>query len=273
MIPPFRPAIRPLMARPLRSGYRSRSQLMGELFAGCPSLLDSLVFYPIWLGPTYADYFDMISGTQFSQSTNHVLPSDIDPMGDPCGVFSSALSQQVHVSSLPGNQVQNGSRKTFGVWVKLNSISANQYIISKYNASGNNREYWLYYQSASNRFVWLMYDTSSSNSDSVVTVTSDEIPIIGKWYLVLGDIDPVTNRISIRWNNHKKQYSNISYIHDPKTSAFSIGYNSGTSYADAAVGPTPIWQRLLSDQEALLYYNNGLGLSINEIMQGLKYAV
>lgn len=260
-LPKLQPATayRPAPAR--LPGARNRAQAMNDGFGAVPSLLDSLVFYPVWLG---SQCVDMVSGSPLTNSANAVAPTDIAPPGEPAGRFSAASSQWLYLSSTALRMSDQGF--CVAVWYNLSTITNSLFLVSRANGTTNNREYGIIISSP-----YVAFRVSSDGTSGTLTTVQDRsfgaIPT-GKWILTLGWHDPDANAIFVRSNNlaaGKESTSNGVYS---GSTVLGIGRSADGAYADGSIGPTPIWKRLLSDREQAAYYANGHGINISQFFLG-----
>lgn len=142
-------------------------------------------------------------------------------------------------------------------WVYLSSTAADQYIVSKYTTTGNQREYAIQYVNATGSFRFLV----SSAGTSGVLVDGPGSMTTGTWYFVAGGHNATSNDIWISVN-----------AATPVTASHSTGVFDGTSEVNIGARPTAaslltgrvdeasIWKRdIRSDLSAL--YNSGSGLA------------
>lgn len=247
MPPAYRPGLVPRVALTPRMGSRGRSQLMNDLMGECPSLLDDLVFYPMWQG---SQCMDMITGALLTNSANPVLLiSDI--FGRPAGLYVGANGNYLYGPST--GYLRTGSI-SFAAWFKRHTGGANTRILAT-GAGSNTQHGWSILGS----------DTSIKVNigNGVSRLESSAIPIsLNTSYLVCVVINRNSDKLEISLNG-TQYYTDISSIHNDNIAVHygvCIGSSSGVSSWDGAIGETPIWQRILSYREQFEFYNNGLGL-------------
>lgn len=144
---------------------------------------------------------------------------------------------------------------TVAAWVYLDSTSANRAIVSKYNTTGNDREYLLFFRNSDTRFV---FNVSVTGSDAFAAVANNfGAPSTATWYFVTawrggelgisvnaGTADTATNRT-------------------PRdgASTFVIGATNqgGGEYHDGRIQRVGLWKRKLTANEITYLYNSGRG--------------
>ena len=154
---------------------------------------------------------------------------------------------------------------TFATWVYLDTVAANNAILSKYGVGGQ-REYRVLYPVASNRIEFRV----SNDGTNTTAVNADALgaPSASTWYLVVVWHDSVANTINIQINNGTaNSAAHATGVYD-STEGFTIGYAS--VFSSARIGPTAFWKSaaggggvLTADQRTALY-NSGLGLTYVE---------
>jgi hypothetical protein len=152
---------------------------------------------------------------------------------------------------------------TIETWVNIESLTgADQDIVSKYETSGNQREYRLFYNSTSARFSFAMSSTGTSQSGAIL---ANGTPSTGTWYQLIAWHDATNNEMGIAVNAEAS----------PATSSYSSGVFDGTAsfqlgargtaspaaYFDGLISKTRLWKRILTSQERTDLYNGGNGLA------------
>lgn len=147
---------------------------------------------------------------------------------------------------------------TFCAWAYLSNNVQNYTILSKYQVTGNQREYSLVYNSSANRFRWIVSSTGANN----ITIDANNLgaPALNTWYFIVCWHDSVNNQIAIQVNNGT-----------PNTLSWSGGVFVGTSnfLIGARDGPADYWtgridevlfsKRVYASDERTALYNSGSG--------------
>lgn len=149
---------------------------------------------------------------------------------------------------------------TVASWVYLDSIAADQEIVSK--GDGANAEYQLYYDSGSNHFA---FGAGDGASFTTVAAATPSPALTQTWYLVVGEHDPDTDQLLIQV--YEGEAPEIYY---PSASSYGLGgYNgsnplyvgrAGATYYSGRADSVGYWRRdaINSDERAWLF-NGGDG--------------
>jgi hypothetical protein len=223
---------------------------MNDLMGECPSLLDDLVFYPMWQG---SQCVDMISGAILTKSG--VLPTDAFG-GDVAGRYSSAY--------LNGPAIRIGdSDFSIAAWTKIAdyvTAPVRRVIIGSWKFLGaDSRSFMISYRIDLARYLFAVSPdgiNESSYSANSFGASQDQ-----NWHLVGGWHDASQNTVGVSVDLKSDIYSHSTGVY-PSIAATRIGNYDGTvnAYLTGSVGQSPMWRRILSDSEWAHFYNNGLGL-------------
>lgn len=155
---------------------------------------------------------------------------------------------------------------TVGGWMYLDSLT-NMVLASKYNTSGNQREYLLFYNQSdhatNNRFSWIV----SSNGSAITTLDANNFGAASAstWYFVVAWHDSVNNQIGISVNNGTPNTSAYSSGVFDGTASFEIGrllFGTTSIYgATARIDQVFFVRKVLTSTEITQMYNGGSGLS------------
>jgi hypothetical protein len=152
---------------------------------------------------------------------------------------------------------------TIEAWVNIESLTgADQDIVSKYETSGNQREYRLFYNTASARFSFAMSATGTSQSGAIL---ANGTPSTGTWYQLIAWHDATNNEMGIAVNAEASPATSAysSGVFD-STASFQLGARGTTSpsaYFDGLMAKVRLWKRILTSQERTDLYNSGDGLA------------
>ena len=147
---------------------------------------------------------------------------------------------------------------TFAIWVRADTSVASRGVMSKSNATGNQREYGIDTSSSLPRFVI----SSDGTGGTVVTLTSTGSALaIDTWYLIIVWHDATANTLNIQVNNGAvDSVAHTLGVFD-STAAFQIGRNEQAGlYWNGRIGPTGFWKAVLTSAERTALYNNGVPL-------------
>ncbi len=154
---------------------------------------------------------------------------------------------------------------TLGTWVKLESKGANRTLISKFETTGNQREYRLLYDSGADRFAFTISADGSGTAEASVQAASLGSPATGVWYFVLAWHDPAANLIGIQVNDGTPDTASHSGGIYNGTAVFRLGALGGPAqYHDGLLDEVFLYKRLLAAAERTWLYNGGLGRAYSE---------
>lgn len=212
---------------------------------------------------------DEASGTRFDElngcggsgcdlTDNNTVTQATGKLGN-AGQFTSANTE--YLSRSDDADLSTGNIDfTVAAWAYLDTKSANMQIVSKYTATGNQREYALMYEAGSDRF---RFEVDSTGAGALTNVLSNNFgaPSTGTWYFVVAKHDAANDQLSISVNAGTPNTTSTSAGVFDSTSPFFIGNRSG------ALGPwngridaVGFWKRALSASEISCLYNSGAGL-------------
>lgn len=260
MPPAYRPGMVPRMALTPRIGGRGRSQLMNDLMGECPSLLDDLVFYPMWQG---SQCVDMISGAVLENSANPVLPTDLSPNGEIAGRYLTADIRYLSAGAV--DKIGHGdSAFSIASWIYPTAFPSYSTIITDgKTAPPINGTHILLSGSAG--ILMLLINTYTTNNYLSISYPTNSIPL-NAWSCISitydGSMQAAGCSMSI--NNFLQP---MTIVKNSLVTPFNpggnlqIGARDGSGYPfSGGIGATPIWRRVLSGREQAAFHNNGTGL-------------
>ena len=218
------------------------------------SLLDGLVAaWPL----------DGVSGTRNSEfgdfplSDNNTVTFADGKTRARCARFTSANTESLSITNDPLFS-QLGAFSA-SVWVKLRSLASDQHIVSKWDAAGDNRDWWLFYDNASSRFIFRTNPLGTTGTPADAVADTFGAPVVDTWYLVDIEYDGIgTAKIAV---NAGAQDSVSGTVH-AGSGDFTIGaLRSDILPSDADVQDVLIWDRLRTAAERTLVYNDDLGFT------------
>jgi len=140
------------------------------------------------------------------------------------------------------------------VWFYVDASTADQqWLVSKWNASGDQREFLLYIDPADDQIKAIGYATGTSVS--AVSVSGGSFTF-GAWHLV--DVFYDGTDISISVDNAAPTSSALAGVFD---STSNLELSTTGSGIDGRLQDLALWNRPLTDSERTLRYNNGLGFT------------
>ena len=155
-------------------------------------------------------------------------------------------------------------------WIYLDTKASNKALISKYETTGNQREYSVRYDQPLDRFVVQV------SNDGIATVTKADnnlgSPAVGNWYFVVVEHDSVANTLSIQANNGTiDSVAHTTGVFDG-TAPVHIGasdISAAPYYMDGRIARVGFRKATLSTAERSQLYNSGGGMFYNDLPSGL----
>ena len=169
---------------------------------------------------------------------------------------TSDVSTRVDASlsaNFPGKVGSVNTNMTVGCWVKFNSITPYQGILSK----GDESNGYVLRMESNQKISFVV----KLDGVSIYTVVSNVI--VGKdiWYHVVGRINSVTTFVEIFINGIKQTaYYDATIAAVPATSgsAFRIGFAAGQPYLDGKLDEVFVFNKALTDAEIFGIYAHGI---------------
>ena len=178
--------------------------------------------------------------------------------------FTSANSEYLSIASNAALQAGDVDFM-IGVWVYLKVKGAVKSIVTKWDSTGDNREYRLFYQASVDRF---QIQISDDGIAATTTLSADTLgsPTVNTWYFILAWHDPTADTLNIQVNNggvDSAAHSTGIYV---GSADFMIGARPVTpNYLDGYVDEAFIWKQLLSADERAAVYNASYGINYNRL--------
>lgn len=240
---PYRPCI---MRIP---GARNRAQAMNDGFGELPSLLDSLVFYPVWIG---SQCVDMVSGSVLTNSANPVVPDSTDPADNIAGSFLAASSRRLY-----GPSLWTGEEVSVAAWAKVTSIAvAHRCIFANLvNPTLEGIYLGVAHTTGLCRFI-------PKVGAAQVIVYSSVAARLNQWECVIATVDS-SGSASINVSGIARS-QNLGGKISPSSAAHYCGSYYGGEFFNGSIGSIAVWNRCVSDREQLAYYANGQGINLSK---------
>jgi hypothetical protein len=152
---------------------------------------------------------------------------------------------------------------TVEIWANAESLAGEMDLISKYETSGNQREYRIRFEPIAMRF---QFAVSPDGSGGFTGVSANNLgpPSTGTWYQIIAWHDATNNQIGIKVNNGTADTASHSTGVFDGTSPLhvgALGRAAVTFYFDGLLSKLRIWKRMLTSQEHTDLYNGGNGLA------------
>jgi hypothetical protein len=157
---------------------------------------------------------------------------------------------------------------TIAAWVYMDSDTGDAMnIITKFNATTDNREYALDYGGTANRLTFTVNSVGTSGNNTTVVANSFGTLSVGTWAFVVCWHDSVANTINIQVNNGTIDSAATSAGVFNGTSAFRIGSNGNSTpgqYWNGRIDEIGFWKKVLTSTERTNLYNSGNGSTFNK---------
>jgi hypothetical protein len=152
---------------------------------------------------------------------------------------------------------------TIAGWIKLESKSnfSQHELVAKFNTTGNQREYRLFYLQGDDAF---RFTVSPDGSASVTDLNASTFgsPSLGTWYFICAWHDAVNNTINISVNDGTTDSTTHSTGVFQGTADYTMGSApSSLSFLDGTLDHWGFWNRVLTSEERTDLYNSGSGLA------------
>lgn len=214
---------------------------------------------------------DEASGTRRDVSGNGITLTDNNTVtGNPgpsanialASQFTLANSEYLSVADDDRLDMGTGAQMTLCAWVYLDSAPAAVLnIVSKFNASGNQRGYAMEWNNVTNRMN-LLYSVAGT---SAVTLGYSSLVIsTATWYFFTVTYDGVN--FSLNVNGGTPIVTATTGDIFATTTPFQIGLRGATTlYWDGRICGVGLWKRVLTATELAFLYNGGSGRSSVEL--------
>jgi len=206
----------------------------------------------------FAEHLTETSGT-IAATTGKVAGCRDFELGD-TEYFTGASSLRNHFEDLDW---------TIAAWVNLESIATSQYLVSKWNTTGNQRSYGLIYNTGTTNFEVLASSAGTSATTTTLPASTFGTPSTGVWYFIVARYDATGDQLAISVNAGTVDTASHSGGVFDSTAAFRLGARGdGTLNLDGLLDEVGIWLRRLSDAEVTELYNSGSGRDYAYIISG-----
>ncbi len=144
-------------------------------------------------------------------------------------------------------------------WVKIDSTGSAQFIVSKYNVTGSQREYTLSYSTTANAFMFTVSATGSSTTSSAAWGST---PTTGVWYFIACGHSAAANEVWLSVDGGTPVTAAHSTGVLDGTSAFCLGQRPSADLFNGTLDQVTFWKRdIRSDSTIPQLYNSGNGLA------------
>lgn len=200
------------------------------------------------------------SGNALDDIGGHTL-TDVNTVGAASGMrdFESANSEYFTVGDHADFSFAD-EHMTLVAWPTLESKTAAMCIVSKWQTTGNQREYELLYFDVPDRYVFQVSATGSSIAASV-NANAYGSPATATMVMLVAAHDPAANNVSIQVNNGTINTTALVGGLRDGTSDFRIGARStAANYFDGLLRDVLVYRRRLTAFERTALYNGGTPL-------------
>lgn len=211
---------------------------------------------------------DEASGNAVDSHGSNNLTEDNGPIASATGPGGTGLSREFVAASSQRFSIASNSSLQMGdidftleVWVYFNSLGSSEMdFISKFETSGNNREYRIRKATGNTISMGLSPDGSSTTEFGFNTGTL----ATGTWYHLVGWHDSVNDEVGRVVNGDTPNITAYSSGVNVSTSVFRIGAlgrGAVTFFHNGRLAKARIWKRVLTSGEITQLYNSGNGLA------------
>jgi RHS repeat-associated protein len=180
--------------------------------------------------------------------------------------FTAASQQYLSIADNASVSVGNIDF-TYCGWTYLNTKTAYRTLVSKWEGTPNNREFYIDYASDSDRFV---FGVSSDGNASQISVAANNFgsPSTSTWYYICAWHDAVANTVNIQVNNGAINSASWTLGVFDGAAPLNIGRNGGmiVSYHDGKTDEVTFYKRALTAAERSWLYNNGMGRTYSDLI-------
>lgn len=152
---------------------------------------------------------------------------------------------------------------TISLWVYMADSSVRS-LVSKWNGTGNQREWWLQYRSdISNRFVWDVTPSGNGSGGTTLPASTFGTVPLNTWCLVTAWHDATANVTGIAVNDGAADTaSHATGLFASSTGLHFGSVNEGaSSFWEGRMQRAGYWSRVLTSDERVALYNSGAGVS------------
>jgi hypothetical protein len=172
--------------------------------------------------------------------------------------FESGSSHFLESSSDPSALDFADADFTIAGWVNLESVGALRSILTKWNETGDQRQYRLIYDHTGTTFKFQV----SSDGTAIASVSSSITPSTATWYFLVAWHDATANTINITVNNGSPNSTSHSGGCFNSTADVMMGAGDGAvDFFDGLIDEVGVWSRVLTAGERTVLYNNGTGIT------------
>jgi hypothetical protein len=227
-----------------------------------------------------SDDFDDLTGTltiAAANSQNHMhhpymfgqlmtSGEDLIKIGQNVAVLNSSSSEYLYRVNASIDDLAPGDNDfSIAFWIKPFDITTNNYVISVYNSTGNNR-CWTARITSSGYAQFIVSANGEFATTSVLTDTTTQL-IEDEWNFVVCVHDSVNDLIKVSVNN--SPFTTIAHsggAYGSTTADFLIGSeNAGTLFCDAEISNVSYWyDKAIDSSDVEWLYNNSQPRSVKE---------
>lgn len=188
-----------------------------------------------------------------------------------CASFIAAnseyLSRADHALLEPGD-----GDFSLAAWMCRTDAATDGPQVGKYNASGNQRSYLLFYSHSSGGVRSAVSSLGTGASTSGITDTTEGAWAVGEWHLAVLTYNAGTDALTISVDGQTRDTGSHAGGAFDSTAVFAIGMrDGGVTYLSGLVGPVALWiGRQLSEADEDTLYNAGVPLAYAELSAAMK---
>ncbi len=222
-----------------------------------------------------AAYWPLIeaSGSRSDSWTNALTLTDVEEVGQGVGnTYDDAADFEADDSQTLTRASESllsfgDTDFSVGAWVNFESLGADQVVMSKFNQTGNNREWLIGYDNMADRLAFWI--SSAGTQATLTKLNADTLgsPSTGVWYFICATHDATADEVTITVNGLSDGASHSGGAFEDG-SPFAIGaghVNTPMNFTDGRIGPAFIYDLKLSTIGINDLFNAGRGLRFNEL--------
>lgn len=193
------------------------------------------------------------SGNGITLTDNNTVASSTDAKeGGRSADFETANSESLTAADPAALDITGAM--TIAFWYKPENVTVDQFLVSKYNETGNQVAYWVQLLSTAK----IRFGVSDGASDTVDSATS---LVAGTWYHIACIYNPSTHiRIVINGVQDAENTTTINATIQNTTAEFAIGTGTvggaRSSFADGLIDDVVIWNTNVAVADILTLYNS-----------------
>lgn len=207
---------------------------------------------------------DEASGTRYDKTANASHLTDNNTVGAAAGIVgTSALfvaASTEYLSVADNVSISTGNIDfTIAAWLYLTDEGSLRSALSRWNATGGQREWELGYESATDKWFFSVSDDGAGTN--LTTVREAVVVAVNTWNLVIAYHDAAADTINLKVNNGTTTSAAFTFGVFDSTADLTIGGRHGgqSQLWEGRVDAAGFWKRVLSANDMAALWNGGAG--------------